>query len=111
MLCLSKNSELPKLIVEVFHELAYSWLDNSEVVIIELLSLWRHCSEKCSSCIYKVRSLIEHFLINEEILLLRSYACSNVFNILTEKLKDSLSLLVKSLHRSEKWCLLIKRLS
>ena len=46
MLGLCKYAELPKLVVEVFHELRNPRLDDSEVVVVHFLTLRRLCAEQ-----------------------------------------------------------------
>ena len=77
MLCLSKYTQLPEFFIEILHVSGYSRLDGSEVMIFELLALRCFCSEKCSSCINKIFSLIIELYRNEEVFLLRSYCSSN----------------------------------
>ena len=99
MLCLSKNTEFPKLIVKVSHESCNSCLDCTEVMVVKLLSLWCFCTEKCSACINKVFSLIVNIFIYKEVLLLRANCCCNSCNIsLAEKIKNLTSLGADSLH-------------
>ena len=64
------------MLVEVLHIVAYSLLDNAEVVIFKLLTLYRCRTEKCSACEDKVFSLIVCLLVNKEVFLLGT-DCSN----------------------------------
>ena len=73
MLCLCRNSEHPKFMIYIIHIGSYSLSDRTEVVVLKLLSLWRHCSKQCSSCIYQILSLQILFSVYNEILLLRTY--------------------------------------
>ena len=73
VLCLSEDSELPEFLVKIVHELLNLGLDNAEVMVIHLLSLRSLSAEECSSCVLDVRTLIVHFLCDEEVLLLRTY--------------------------------------
>ena len=112
VLGLCEDSKLPELFIKILHEALYTWLDLSEIVIIELLSLWRLVSEKGTTCIEKVRSLSVYVLIDKEVLLLRTNCCNNSLALsIAEKPKNSYSLLVKSLHRTKKRCLLIESFS
>ena len=40
MLGLSKDAKLPKLFVEVIHEIGDLGLDDAEIMVIKLLSFW-----------------------------------------------------------------------
>ena len=59
MLRLSKDPQLPQLCIKILHKGYYPGFDHSEIMIVQLLSLGRQCSEKGSSRIYKVRSLLK----------------------------------------------------
>ena len=72
MLCLSEDSELPKFLVQVVHELLNLRLDNAEVMVVHLLSLGSLGTEERSSRVLDVRTLVVHFLCDEEVFLLRS---------------------------------------
>ena len=50
-------------------------------MVVHFLTLWRHCADKSSAAVDKVGAFIVHFFINKKILLLRSYGCGNLFNI------------------------------
>ena len=56
MLCLGKDAELPELIIKIHHEVRYTGLYNTEIVIIHFLALRRHCSEQGSAGVFEVRS-------------------------------------------------------
>ena len=70
MLCLCRDSELPELFIKVMHECGYLWLENTEVVILHLLSLRSAGTEKCTACKKKVQSVLVKILVDEEVLLL-----------------------------------------
>ena len=73
MLCLCRNSKHPKFMIYIIHIGSYSLSDRTEVVILKLLSLWRHCSKQCSSCINQILSLQILFPVYNKILLLRTH--------------------------------------
>ena len=72
VLSLIGNSELPQLLVEILHELADILTDNSEIVILHLLPLGRHCTEESSSGEDDVLTLHGLVPVDKEIFLLRS---------------------------------------
>ena len=112
VLCLREDAELPEFLVEVVHELLYLGLDNAEVMVVHLLSLRSLGTEECPSGVLDVRALIVHLLCDEEVLLLGSDGCVNVFRcVVAEELQDTERLLVQSLHGSEQRCLLIESLA
>ena len=76
------------------------------------MSLRRTCTEQGPSGVDQVRTLVEHLLIDKEILLLRSYACSDMLYILvSEKLQNPECLAVDGLHGTKKRCLLVQCLT
>ena len=70
MLCFGEDTKLPQLFVEIGHIRLDTRLDDSEIVVVKLLPLWRLCSEKSSACIDKVLALIVKLLGDKEVLLL-----------------------------------------
>ena len=98
-----QDAKLPKFFVEVSHKRLDSWLDDAEVMIVKLLSLWRLSAEERSSCVYEVLTLIKVLLVNQEVFLFRSNCRSDPRNFLvSEKLQCSQSLFVENFHRLEK---------
>ena len=77
MLCLSRNTNFPKLDIYISHEGCDSLTDCSEVMIIKLLSFRRHCSKECTSCVDQVFSFFKLLCIYKEVLLLCSNRWSN----------------------------------
>ena len=72
MLCLCCNADFPQLDIYISHERCDPLTDRSKVMIIQFLSLRRHCTEKGTSCIDQVFSLFKLLCIYEEVLLLSS---------------------------------------
>ena len=81
MLGFSQNSELPKLIVKLFHKCLNARLYNSEIVVLKLLTLRRLCTEKGTPRIYKVLALVVNVLVYKEIFLLGAYRGFNRLNV------------------------------
>ena len=79
VLCLCCYAQLPALLVDFLHVCGDSLTDGSEIMVIHLLSLRRHSTEKSSSCIDQIFSLEPFLLINQEILLLSSNGRSYFF--------------------------------
>ena len=99
VLCLSKNTEFPKLIIKVCHESGNSCLDCAEVMVVKFLSFRSFCTKECSACVDKVFSLVINIFIYKEVFLLRTYCCCNSRNIcFAEKIKNFASLCADSLH-------------
>ena len=75
VLGLGKDAELPELSVQISHILCNSRLDRAEIVIVHFLSLWRHSTEKCTTCHDEVFSLLPHIAVNKEVFLLWTNRC------------------------------------
>jgi hypothetical protein len=81
-------------------------------MIVHLLSLGRLCTEKSSSGELKVRALIIHFLGDKEIFLLGTNGSSYILGSgISEKSKDTKSLLIESFHGAKERSLLIESLT
>ena len=76
-----KNTQLPQLVVQLFHKCLNAWLYNSEIVILKLLPLRRLCTEKGTTRIYKVLALVVNVLVYKEIFLLGAYRGFNRLNV------------------------------
>ena len=76
VLCLCCNTHLPQLNVDILHKGSNSLTDGSEIVIVHLLSFWRHCAKQGTSGVDQVFSLQEFLCIYQEVFLLRSYGRS-----------------------------------
>ena len=79
MLCLGCHAQLPALLIYFFHICGNSLTDGSEIMIVHLLSLRRHCSEKSTACINQVFSLHIFLFINKEVLLFSTNGRCNTF--------------------------------
>ncbi len=109
VLCLGKYSKLPELLVKVLHEGCDSWLDGSEVMVLELLALWRLRSEECPSCILEVLPLFKERLVDKEVFLLRSHRSYYPRGLhVSEELQYPQRLSVHDFHGPEERCLLVK---
>ena len=49
MLCLCRNTQFPEFFIYFFHKTGNSLADNSKIMIIQLLTFWRHGSKERSS--------------------------------------------------------------
>lgn len=101
VLCLSKNTEFPKLIIKVSHESCNSCLDCAEVMVVKFLSFRSFCTKECSACVDKVFSLVINIFIYKEVFLLRTYCCCNSRNICLPRRLRTLqaSVLILSIER------------
>ena len=81
-------------------------------MVVKLLALGCGCTEKGTSRVDKVTSLVEILLTNEEILLFRTDGGDDSLRFLvTEKADYSHSLAVKRLHGTKKRSFLVESLS
>ena len=98
MLGLGVNAQLPKLLIQIRHERFDTRANRAKVMILQLLSLRRSCAEQRASGQNQVRTLFIIFLINQEILLLRSNRCRDTGDILAKQLQHAAGFLADCLH-------------
>ena len=99
MLRFCKNSDFPKLLVEVFHVFGNAGLDCTEVMVVKLLTLGRACAEKSSACVNEVFTLVIHLFVNKEVFLLGAYGGLYGLDVLvSEQLQNTQRLAVDCLH-------------
>ena len=79
MLGLGIDAQLPQLAVQILHKVGYSLLDVAEVMILQLLTLRRHCTEQSSAGEDQILTLIVGLLVYQEVFLLRSDAGTHAF--------------------------------
>ena len=95
MLGLSKNAKLPKLAIEVFHELGDLGFDDAKIMVIELLSFWSWSAEEGSAGEHEVLPLLIKVFIDEEVFLFWASGGLDVVDVfVVEVLKDTHGLLV-----------------
>ena len=112
MLGLRQYSELPKLLVKLFHKRLNAALNRSEIVILKLLTLRRLCAEKGTSGENQILALFINVRINQKILLLRTDRCFYRLNVcFSEQSENPERLTVDSLHTAQQRSLFIKRLA
>ena len=106
---LCQDTQLPEFVIEFLHKGGNSRLDDTKVMVIHFLSLWRLCTEQGTSGKTKVGTLIVHFFCDKEIFLLGSDRTGySLYAVVAEQFEDTECLLVKSLHRTQKRSLLVK---
>ena len=109
MLCLGCYTQFPALLVDFFHICGDSLTDSSKIMVIHLLSLRRHGTEKSSSCVNQIFSLEPFLLVNQEIFLLSSNGRSYFFgSCISEKAKKAKCLCINRFHGTEKRSFLVK---
>ena len=109
--CLGINPEFPQLHIKILHIFGNTCTKSSEIMILELLTFRRPCSNECTSCVNQITAFLIVFFINEKIFLFRPDGRDNPFRLLPEKRKNLLRLCGNSLHASQKRGFLIQNLS
>ena len=112
VLGLGRNAELPELLIQVVHIFGYLRLQNTEIVILHLLSLRSRCTDQCATGQKQVLTLEVHILVDQKILLLGSYCGIYMCHLfVAQKVQHLDCLCGESLHGAKKRCLLIQCLS
>ena len=107
-----KYAQLPKLIVKILHEGLYAAFNNTEIMVVHLLTLWGHSAEKRAAGIYKVLAFVIILFIHKKVFLLCAYGGEHRGHIaVAEKRKHAQSLLVYGLHGAQQRGFFIQCLS
>ena len=77
MLSLCRNTQLPELIIKLFHKVIDGWTNGAKVVLVKLLTFAWFATKEGTTTQNKVRALLKVFLFDKEVLLLRSNVCDN----------------------------------
>ena len=98
-----RNTELPELFIQFFHESGNSRTESAEIVVIHFLTLRSWCAKQSSSAELQIVSLIKQLFINQEILLFRTNGGDNAGHIfISEEFQDTQRLAVDGFHRTQK---------
>ena len=99
MFGLGQHAQFPKLFIKVIHKCRYSCFDGTEVVILQLLPLWRGGAKEGTSGVDEVGTLVIHFFVDEEIFLLGTdCSCDAGDFIFAQKMKHFYGDIAQSLH-------------
>ena len=110
VLRLGKHTQLPKLFVQLFHKGLNAGLDDTEIMIVQLLTLRRLAAVERAAGVDQILALVVNVLINKEVFLLGTDRCADVLaGVVAEEAKDTHGLTVDRLHRAKKRCLFVKR--
>ena len=110
VLGLRHNAQLPQLVVELLHEIVHTFFDRAEIVVVELLPLGRPRAEQRAPGEDEILAPLEHFAVDEEILLLCAGGGSDSRNRgIAEQPQDAHRLLRQRLHRAQERGLFVKR--
>ena len=94
MLCLCRDTQLPELVIKLFHEVVDGWTNGAKVVLVKLLALAWLTTKEGTTTQNKVRALLKVFLFDKEVLLLRTNVCDNARRLLSKERKNALGLLL-----------------
>ena len=108
---LYRDTQLVTFDLQFFHEVGHTGRDRTEVVVIQLLVLWRWVSHQCSTGDAKVRTSIVESSIYQEIFLFPSQVSVNTLYIRHEHLAYFGSSLVYSCQCLEQWSLVVECLA
>ena len=81
------NSQLPKLVIELFHEVVNGGTYGAKVMVVKLLSLRRLASKERTPTQNQIGTLLKILLTDEKILLLRTNICHDALGSLAKKRK------------------------
>ena len=108
MLGLGEYAQLPQLIVQILHEGKNSLLDNTEVVVVQLLATWRFRTEKGTAGVNQVFTFFPHFFIYEEIFLFRANSTVDADSINAEQLQQLAGCFADCIHGTQQRSLFIQ---
>ena len=111
VLGLSRNGELPELVIELLHELVDRRADGAEVVLLKLLALDRLAAKERTAAHDEVRTGSVVLLLDEEVLLLRANGGGDGLDVLAKELQDALGLGVEGNTGTKQRGLLVERLA
>ena len=112
VLGLGVDAELPELLIEILHKRRDTRLDAAEVVVIELLSLRRLCTEERAAGIDQILAAVIDIFVHEEILLLRADRRAHGGNVgIAKQVDHTQRLTVERLRAAQQRRLFIERLT
>ena len=109
MFSFGKNSKLPQFIIQILHKSLNTRFNHTKIMILKFLTFWSLCTKQSSSSQNQIFTFIINRFINQKIFLFRTNSSFYAGNILISKqMKNTQSLLIDSLHRTEQWSFLIQ---
>ena len=108
VLRLCRNAQLPAFLIELFHEGEHSWLDDAEIVIVQLLCLWRAVAKQRTSGIDEVFAFLIHLLIDQKVFLFCSDRGDDAVYVLSQQVQQPFCLLFDELFGFQQRCLFIQ---
>ena len=104
-----ENAQFPKLFVQISHVIPNSRLQVCKILVIQFLSLWRHCTEQGSASHNQVFPLVIHCLINQEVFLFWANSRSNLGSGgIAKQPQNPNGLFAQNIHRTQQRCFLIQ---
>ena len=105
----SEYANLPQSLVQISHVSSNAGLQVCEILVVQFLSLRRHCTEQGTTGHDQVFTLIVHLLVDQEVFLFRTYSrgdlgCGGV----AEQTQNADCLLAQSVHGTQQRCFLVQ---
>ncbi len=108
---LGRDAELPKLLLDLAHEVQDAVADRAEVVVLKLLMLRGRRTEKRPTRHHEIGTREVVRLVDQEVLLFRPEGDRDLLFRLAETLHEALRGRAQILHRTQERRLLVKRLA
>ena len=89
VLGLGGHAQLPELLVQLLHERRNLGTDDTEVVLLQLLTLGRGSTEQGAAGKDQILTCLVVLLLDKEVLLLGADGGGDVVHILAEQLQDT----------------------
>ena len=102
MLGLCQHTQIPKLVVQILHELGDLGLYHAEIVVVQLLALGGHGPVQSAASENEILALLKHGLVHKEVFLLGAGGGLDVIHVfVAEQPKYAHCLLVYGLHGAQ----------
>ena len=111
VLGLGGDAQLPQLFVQLLHKFGDLGTDDTEVMLLQLLTLGRGSTEQSAAGKDQVLTGLVVFFLNKEVLLLGADGGGDVIHVLAEELQDADGLIGQRVHGAQQGSLLVQRLA
>jgi len=110
MLGFCQHAQLPQLVVKILHKLGHARLYDAEVMVVHLLALGGHGTEKGAPGEYKILAKLKHGLVHQKIFLFGAGGGLYMIHVsVAEEFQHTHCLLVQSLHGAQQRGLAVQR--
>ena len=111
VLGLGGNAQLPQLLVQLLHKCGDLGTDDTEVMLLQLLTLGRGSTEQSAAGEDQILTCLVVLLLDKEILLLGADGGGDVINILAKQLQDADGLTGQCVHGAQQGGLFVQCLA